>query len=480
VFKIRKKRGILSDESGATLVYVSLMLGLFLGVVGLTADFSRFYISDTQAQQAADAAAIAGASQLDGLGGSITRATNAAQATPLVNNTQNFATEGNAAANVQIASIRFLDSLPASDDTPITGGVTTSDFDAEFIEVTTEVLTHNNLFLNAIGAAKTKTLTATAVAGQEAAICRVTPLMICNPAEQSGSGSDFDVTQWVGKQILAHDKGGNNSSWAPGNFGFLNVPGVGNGAKALGETLASVDGADTCFSTRVDTMTGNKNGARTALNTRFDIYENPHFKNGDKDPNYRPAHNVTKGQVWTGNGGNLCNNSSTSGAMGLPRDKVFSGTNNWFGNGVWDCAAYWAANHTRAAPAGCTSNANGNTGLSRYDVYRDEIANGLPTSSTGTSSEEGGPVCHDDASSLPPFDEANDRRLLNFAVINCDEQNVQGKTTDIAVEAFVRAFITEPTNTAGGSDFRIFLEVVDVVQPGANNGPLKEYVEIFR
>jgi hypothetical protein len=45
------------------------------------------------------------------------------------------------------------------------------------------------------------------------------------------------------------------------------------------------------------------------------------------------------------------------------------------GNGDWDCLLYWKANHSSAAtPTGCTSS---NPTISRYQVYRYEIANSL-------------------------------------------------------------------------------------------------------
>jgi len=472
-----------SNKDGATLVYVAMMLGLLFAAVGLAIDFSRLYIADTQAQAAADAAAIAAASQLDGTTDSITRATNAAMTTPLVANQQRFADEANAGADVNIVAIRFLTGLPADDDTPIGTALETIDpFDAEFVEVTTEVLTHNNFFLPAIGIADTRNLQARSVAGQDSVICRVTPLAICNPNEQThGSGANFEVGDWRGRQIIVHETGA-GASWAPGNFGFLNVPGLGNGASALADTLASIDGANTCFSTRLDTQPGAINSLRSALNVRFDIYDNPFFKNESGNPEFAPAANVTKGRIWTGSGASLCNSFDEPGpptAMGFPRDNVFGAPDNRFGNGYWDCLDYWTVNHpTDPIPAGCTNNTNT---ISRYDIYRHEIANNIPGPGTTGSTEEGAPVCYTGGPVVD--DPAHDRRLVNFAVMNCLEHNVHGNSTDVPSEAFVRAFITEPVgdeSTPGASDFDLFLEIVDVVAPGTNAGPLHETVEIFR
>ena len=121
-----------------------------------------------------------------------------------------------------------------------------------------------------------------------------------------------------------------------------------------------------------DLRPGQANSVRTALNTRFDMYDNPFFGGGSDDSNlsYRPARNVTKGIIWTGSGGNLCNSSQAPGppvAMGLPRDPGVDNDNR-FGNGDWDCATYWATNHpdpvAEPAPGGC---ANPST-ISRFDA----------------------------------------------------------------------------------------------------------------
>jgi len=526
------------NEDGATLVYISLMIALLIGAVGLSVDFSRLYIADSEAQAAADAAAIAAASQLDGQSDAITRANAAAFSTPLVSNTQRFA-ENSGGQTGQVVSIlapKYLSDLPASDDSPLTA-YTSDPFKAEFVEIETQILTHNNVFLNALGIASTKTISATAVAGQNEAICRVTPLAICNPNEAISVGANFDINEWRGRQIIVRQQGP-GASWAPGNFGFLNVPDLGNGASALADTLASVDGADTCFSTRLDTQPGAINAVRSALNTRFDIYDNPFYKNAANSSSFPPSPNVTKGRVWTGNGGNLCNSVDVPGApvtSGFPRDAAFGAPNNRIGNGIWDCLSYWTINHPNdATPAGCNSATNANTGLSRYEVYRLEIDTGIipspaatwdceaywntnhpgvsrpagcntntntantsrydiyeyeidegltPGPVTDTVAEEGAPVCYSGGASAITTDPALDRRMINFAVMNCVQHNVQGNSTEVPAEAFIRAFMTEPVDdplTPGGSDFDVYLEIVDVLAVGANNGPLKETVEIYR
>ena len=137
------------NNEGASLIYVSVMMAIILGFAGLAIDFSRISILHTQSQAAADAAAIAAASQLDGSANSITRANNAAMTTPLITNTQNFADGATGNNEIAIASIRYLTAVPDDDDTPIDAGLVTTDpFLAEYAEVTTEVLNHRKSGLN--------------------------------------------------------------------------------------------------------------------------------------------------------------------------------------------------------------------------------------------------------------------------------------------------------------------------------------------
>ncbi len=474
-----------TDQEGATLVYVSVMVTVLFAMIGLALDFSRFYMSDSEAQAAADAAALAAATQLDGGSDSITRATAAAMTTPLVANSDRFTKTGSQDSTVTISNIRFLSHLPPSDDTAIDASFETTDAtQAEYVEVTTEVLTHNNFFLPVMGIANSKTLTSTAVAGQESAICRVTPFFVCNP-EETATNKGFNPHAWKGRQILVKTDG-NNAQWGPGNFGLLDTPEGNQGASALAESMASTEGPNACFSTNLDTKPGQVSSLRSALNTRFDIYEQPFFNNDQDEDIYAPSPNVIKGRIWTGSGANTCGSFDEPGspiAMGLPRDKNLTGTER-IGNGMWDCLDYWNVNHPGLiAPSGCANNSNG---ISRYDIYRYEIDNNLLPDGTpdasGDPTENGSPVCYKGDTSKITTDESQDRRVLHFALMNCIEHDPTGNTEKPA-KAFLRAFLTEPVgdeSTPGASDFEVYLEIIEVVEPGGDGGVLREYVEIVR
>jgi len=244
---IQELRRLKNDTRGASLIYVTVSMALLFAFTGMAVDISRLTTTHTQARAAAEAAALAAARQLDGSPDSITRA-NAAAAT-FVARDQRFG-EQESAGNIAI-TMRYLTDLPADDEAPIAGSMYTTDpTEALYAEATTEVINHSNFFLPTIGIADSTDITGVAVAGQTSAICRVTPLAICNPGEElNGSGASFNFDEWLGRQILVR-KGGANSSWAPGNFGLLDSTN-GQGTPNLADQLAGIDGANVCFSSRL-------------------------------------------------------------------------------------------------------------------------------------------------------------------------------------------------------------------------------------
>jgi len=393
------------DQSGAVAVYVVILMAVLVGFVGLAVDVGRLYTTHSQAQAAADAAALAAATQLDGEADAIQRATIAAMSTPLVNNSQDFA-EGD--ATVQIVQLRFLKSLPAHDDDPITNAnLTTDPTKAAYVEATTETLTQLNRFMAAVGAGSSDTL-ATAVAGNNTLTCKVPPLMICNPWEgliNDATGlvytpSELDA-RLSGATLLAKTVEGGIDSWAPGAMALLDPPpscanevdgvctewdtSTNNGTKQVALSLARVP-KEYCYAEfPLSVRTGQANAMRSAVNIWFDIYENPYFGGAKyrNDPDFRPARNVTKGwitdwvetPIYDTDGVTVIGTSTScestpvddpNVAFGLPPDDCFApstdplnffnpvpcgtslgpaGSEARIGDGVWNIKHYWHVNH---------------------------------------------------------------------------------------------------------------------------------------
>ena len=474
----------LKDERGAVLVYVTLIMGALLGLTGIALDSGRLFTLRQEMQNAADAAALAGAWQLDGTVQGSGRADQAARgAAAIAPNGQKF---GATPGTVAIASTAFFSAAPLSDDAPMVAVPPPYDY----IQVTTNGVVQNTLLMRAFGGAPTVTLAASAVARKGLAKCSVTPLAICNPNETPGNpGAPFNPALYYGKQLLSKAQGG-SGQWAPGNWGLLDTTNGQQGTNALAQMIGGVQGLPSCISaTGVDPKPGSVTAVRNAFNVRFDMYDAPLFNNQKNNPNYPPARNVVKGIKPTNAS---CNNyTATARVTTMPRDTniptTISATSR-FGNGQWNCASYWTTNHPGgpSAPAGCGAAAS--TTLTRYEVYYYEATTGglIPNTSTlSPQGDNGNPQCYQNT--IPPTpsqltQRQFDRRVLTVAVIDCIANNVQGNQSgSVPVKTYLSTFMTE--SVAQPPDADLYLEIVGSSNAGGA-GPvpvtLNDWVELVR
>jgi Flp pilus assembly protein TadG len=175
---------------------------------------------------------------------------------------------------------------------------------------------------------------------------------------------------------------------------------------------------------------------------------------------------------------------------GLPMDTNLVGNSVTFGNGQWDCDNYWKINHPGVnkpadllAEGACSS--PGATTVSRYDVYRSEINNGLHTAfswpgSRTAGGESGAPLCAPagvDASSTQ-----TDRRLIFAAVINCLAQGPfppGANATNIPVAGFGKFFMTQPVGADPNTPSAVIGEMSGLV--GLNdNVKILSQVQLYR
>src|SRR5690242_3977541 len=303
------------DEEGTVLIYVSIALTVFMGFAALVIDSSRLFTLDTEMQSASDAIALAGAAELDGSNDSITRATRAMD--NLVRNYETFGKDSSAPITGYKA--RFLTALPADDSTPIPDTLETTDgIAARFVEVrllqepasggnpgANNSRSISTLFASAIGGDSTAGAGAVSVAGFTSAVCKFTPLFMCNPYSSPSEFLDKVGKPAEKRKVIAlkqSNGGSGDPKYGPGNFGFLAT--IDDSGANFKESLAKVD-PGACFNQRgVNTEPGNKVSSRTALNTRFDMYEGS-FNKHKNDIDYRPARNVTKGMIAK-NAGQAC------------------------------------------------------------------------------------------------------------------------------------------------------------------------------
>ena len=190
----------------------------------------------------------------------------------------------------------------------------------------------------------TVSLTAHAVGMSDPFICKMQPLMICDPFDD---GDEFTVDPDiadpanVGNQIRLKQRP-SAGAWQPGNFGLLDLPEDadygGGGATAVEKALSAEEPYGCYAANTISTATGGKTMA---------------VKNGINERWYGP---------------NVAPN-----VKNYPRDYILDETNTTiapvydpnvnFGTGAWPVSDYWATYHTpMPLPAEIAS-------ASRYQMY---------------------------------------------------------------------------------------------------------------
>lgn len=492
-----------ADQAGAVAAMYAIVLPVLIGVTAVGFDYGRMVSLDSEMQTAADNAALAAASQLDRRPGACARAATAAAT--LVNNitlmsntgTGNAITVNNEAACDSTGKIRFFkDNIR----TPVTDP---NGLDARFVEVHVNARAAAYALTPLIGAFGSGAMNAAAYAGVGTAICRVPPVLMCNPEESAGNLNtelvfDADAKKGVGIRLVAND------AYTPGSFGFLDVGA--NGAKALEVAIAwDVRPGECSGLDGVKIKTGVTASVMDAFNTRFDMPGN-----GQNCPSYggvsgtcSPSVNVRKDQVR----GNNCNgnawapNAAQSGnfdtrnyrptsaavyssattpdIMGFPRDLCHAWGNvgncasaygGRIGTGDWDINAYWrsnyGANYGSQVPATYGSQPKGYP--TRYQVYRwesDKIVAGTLSgvikngqSSTKAYAQPQAGVCLATAASpygIAPGGTNVDRRRISASVLNCNALKAKyGSLNNQVLETagYADIFLVEPTQARNKCD----------------------------
>ncbi len=515
------------NESGAVASTVALSLFGLIAVGGLAFDYARMVSLDTELQQAADQAALAAVTQLNQQATSCTRAVDAAR--QLITNQTKFGNDGGG-LNVAIANqsansgcgggadkIVFYSAFTSSSSNT----VTTDPLAAKFVSVT--VATRQAIYaLTPIMALfNSGNLSGTAVAGLGSAICKVPPVMLCNPDEPVGNNDEnlvFNAVKGLGLRLFAGD------AVLPGNFGWLET-GL-SGANALKGALAYNTPPGDCLSgDSVTTKTGLVNSALTAINPRFDIYANgnsscPNTPGGTCSPSQNTRKDLVcdtqnasstscKNSPGWGESANPyrptsvaalpSNGSADPDIMGYPRDlchavKGVSQTCASKGTGIWDRDAYFRVNYGWTTQSAWTAGTGLPATASRYDVYTWELNN--PTVSGGSGSRGiavpqrlagnrtgfGNPATG--TAGLTPGGNVVDRRRISVAVLNCRALDFNGKTSGLKPPLWMDVFLVEPIAGRGPNapteyftkDTEIYAEVISATTAGASGSTAGQVV----
>jgi Flp pilus assembly protein TadG len=490
-------------KRGAVAPTVALSLFALIGMGGVAFDYAHLADLDTELQNAADQAALAAATQLDGGNNARARATAAAQS--LLNNTTYFAsdagTDGSDPRKVTIANVVFYQSYDEATD--VYGDPATNDANARVVRVHVGGRRADYALTPVVGAFTSGTIDAEALASLASAVCNVPPLMMCTPA-----GTDFPTAADIGRGVLLQP-GPVVGFWAPGDYGYLDF---GDGASGVKINLGRNNEQGGCIdmSNGIPTEPGNKASVTDALNSRFDLYpaassncnagtgdycpsENTHkdlaktyeveVKNWDEPgPGVTPPSNpVIAGTEQCGAAGqkliNTSNQTDQGGLSlpaasaepppGMPRDTCHypseSCSGAKFGDGAWNRNAYLGPTHGTDATTLASSLGKTPATLTRWDVYKWELAdpsrrapkaidvtpNPIPFKEQGNSGKGTytftnrctfpQPV---NGTGVPSSTSQKDRRVLTVAAVDCTGLN--GKS-DVIVKQWVDVFLVEPS-----------------------------------
>jgi Flp pilus assembly protein TadG len=508
---IRTIRQFLADQRGAVAVTYALALTALVAIGGVSFDYVRFAALDSELQSAADEAALAAATQLDGKANAITRAQSAVtsyfanSASPVVNRTQMANDQGGSA--ITGVTFTFYTTFDSTNDTY--GAATTVDSAAQVVKVSINARKAFYAFTPIVAAFNSGDLTAAATAGIQAAICKTPPMMVCTP------GADFPTTADIGKGMLLQP--GSAGAWLPGTFGYVDY---GQGANTVKTVLGSNGVIDQCsIGSNVQTQQGNIASAPNYLNTRFDIYQNPltpadctaagancpaastrkdlvrkelytYKKRDSAIAIARPACDSTvTTQTLTGGQGQIdvtewvssSEIPSSAAIEGFPRDNCHNsattnsngtcgGTGSNIGDGVWNLAGYQASHPN--VPVGLTH---------RYDIYkweRDNPGSGLQVTRVATAPGDGvftscnaaGKQCtlvYTNYCSYPSpikgtyHPTAKDRRVMTVAAVDCSSDT--GGAHAFSVNRWMDVFLTQPSwsrNTPYTTASQIYAEII--------------------
>jgi hypothetical protein len=425
---------LIRDERGATILMFTIMLPVILGMIGLGLEGGRVLLLNSQLQDMADAAALAGARELDGSADARARARQAALDWSLRNVPW--------WSNIPVAGSQIIDPLITD---VLDGPASQSDATATYIKVTTLSRSIAPAFLAAVGVTTFGSTSATATAGSTYVVCDVQPLMLCNPNEPAA----FTATAG---NLYGFTQQGGGAGLSPGDFALLDPAGQTNSGATAIRNLLSQSRPNFCYANNVSPRPGQAaSSVADGINVRFDMQ--PQGNNQIAGLDRTPAPNVIKGLLPQGN----CNwNNPTA----IPNGNLPGASNAtqqghlWIGTSTDMAAAnaYWQYHHGADWPATLTT---------RYAAYQ------LERGQTGTAPafvnvpprENPAPVCAP-ASVRNSGDDR--RRILSVAIVDCVTQGVQGNSvTNVRSNKYADFFLIKPV----GQDGVIWAEFMGMITP---------------
>lgn len=523
----RSIRRFVKDQNAAIAPLYAMGIGVFVVMSAVGFDYGRLMALDTELQNAADQAALAAATQLDGGDDAMTRARDAANNTfatadsAFVNETR-FANDGGGRPITSL-SFEFFDGYDDATDTP--GDPVTLDDDgaqAKVVQVTVNARKVFYALTPLVSAFNSGDVIGKAMAQMENATCNVPPMMFCAPTNGGVVDADFPTEDDVGKALKLHFKTNGNSSgtgknttdtsaWAPGNFGFLDLYNISGSDRARSLGLNSQFRG--CFGETIESDPGFRDPQADALNSRFDVYTGSVNKNqcnaaGDFCPaedvrsdwvNVQTLPNVPNAQVNSRTCSSTPSNVwkrvselptvqdpgdilSRASSQQLPSDNcLISGScGDNFGDGAWNGDAYMNLHHPGVSLSSVAPNGT------RFEVYQWEIEN-KNTRLTSPKKigyyadrKNGNTFAVDlycsfprpvNAAAKPASATQKDRRLLTVAAVDCT--GLSG-SAPVKILRWVDLFLLQTANVTS-SDKNFLTEIVGPAERAGGESGFQYY-----
>jgi Flp pilus assembly protein TadG len=268
-----------AGERGSITVLTALMLVGLVLAVGLCIDVARIFMVRAELQNAADAAALSAARELN----SGTTGINAAAAAATASALSSSNTYGLGKTSVTITNVEFARNLPVSGAESYTSKATFDGMSAaaqasfaatvRFVRVTTSTADVNILFaIGTLGSSRSETATATAGKSVELNnICNLFPIAVAKTNPTVG----FDP----GTELLLNFRDGTGTTFDVVNQDFAVIAVQGNGASDTRDAASGVinkcaavgDSITISKSSSANTQNGPYQ-IEDGLNTRFNIY----------------------------------------------------------------------------------------------------------------------------------------------------------------------------------------------------------------
>jgi len=297
--ELSKRKG----ERGNVMIMTAILaVGLVLAV-GLCIDGARIYMTRAELQNAADAAALAGARELNSGTGGLTDAVAAAQAAALEANKYGLNRSGGSAPAVTISRVEFATNLAGPWYVGAGGVPAGTETAIRYVRVTTLTTTTPVLFaVRTLGNSHTESRTATAgFSASINTICDFFPIAVAldprvEPGDDPATGYPLPNTTMSLRFVQGT---GNSATLANKDYIILEVPDInGNGSPETAVLSAGLTTLCQTLNTTVPfhmTPSANQNnGPRQitdGVNTRFNVYANG-YSNALQPSTYPPDSNV--------------------------------------------------------------------------------------------------------------------------------------------------------------------------------------------